>query len=77
MMMKSKIILPLFTIMTLTLALISSLYSVAWADSDKDFCYDQVGDGEFCFNTKQKCKHEQKDDDISESPCYNKDLTDQ
>ncbi len=58
-MMKGKIILPLVTIMTLTLALISSSYSVAWADSDKDFCYDQVGDDHFCFTTKQKCKHQQ------------------
>jgi len=72
-MMKSKIILPLVTIMTLTLALISSSYSVARADSDKDFCYDQVGDDQFCFNTKQKCKHEQKHDGIAESPCYNED----
>jgi hypothetical protein len=35
-MMKGKIILPLVTIMTLMLALISSSYCVAWADSDKD-----------------------------------------
>jgi len=42
-------------------------------DSDKDFCYDQVGDDQFCFNTKQKCKHEQKHDEIAESPCYNED----
>jgi hypothetical protein len=72
-MMKSQIIFPLVTIMTLTLALISSSYSVAWADSDKDLCYDQVGDDQFCFTTIQKCKPEQKHDEIAESPCYNED----
>jgi hypothetical protein len=43
----------------------------AWADTDKNYCYDQVGDGHGCFETKQKCKGEQKKDEIAESPCYN------
>jgi hypothetical protein len=49
--------------------------NAAWSDSDKDkdYCYDQVGDGHFCFNTKEKCRHEQNSDNIAESPCYNKD----
>lgn len=46
-----------------------------WAD-DKDYCYDQVGDGHKCFETKQKCRNEQKHDDIAESPCYNQDKPD-
>lgn len=44
-----------------------------WADSDKDFCYDQIGDDHFCFTTIQKCKHQQKHNEIAESPCYNED----
>ncbi len=73
--MNEKIILPLITIMTLVLTIISASVGLAWADSDpdKDYCYDQVGNGHFCFDTKQKCKQEQKHDDIAESHCYNKD----
>ena len=73
--MKNKIILPLVAIMTLTLAIIIISYNFAWADShsDKDYCYDQVGDGHFCFDTKQMCRQEKKHDEIAESHCYNKD----
>jgi len=73
--MKNKIILPLVAIMILTLAIIIISYNFAWADShsDKDYCYDQVGDGYFCFDTKLMCRQEQKHDEIAESHCYNKD----
>jgi hypothetical protein len=63
----------------LTVIVISSIYiltnsyNILFADSDKDFCYDQVGDGHFCFDTKEKCKHEQKHDEIAESHCYKED----
>jgi hypothetical protein len=62
-----------FAILILEMANIS--FNIAWSDSDKDkdYCYDQVGDGHFCFDNKQKCRHEQKQDEIAESPCYNKD----
>jgi hypothetical protein len=40
--------------------------------ADEDFCYDQVGDGHFCFHQRDTCKHEQRHDEIAESPCYNK-----
>ena len=56
-----------------TRRLVSTSYGVASADSDKHFCYDQVGDGHFCFENKNKCKYEQKHDEIAESPCYNED----
>ncbi|MGH9973949.1 MAG: hypothetical protein ACRD93_08640 [Nitrososphaeraceae archaeon] len=74
---KIKLILPLLTIMTMTLAVISISYNVARADShrDEDYCYDQVGDGHPCFDTKKECGHEQKNDEIAESPCYNQDRT--
>ena len=48
-------------------------FNVAW--SDKDWCYDQVGDGHPCFETEKKCKHEAKLDD-AESPCYDEDKED-
>lgn len=35
--------------------------------SHKNYCYDQVGDGHFCSDTKKECKHEQKHDDIAET----------
>jgi len=46
--------------------------SILFADSIKNYCYDQVGNGHFCFDTKKECKHEQKHDEIAETPCYNK-----
>jgi hypothetical protein len=47
--------------------------SMVLAYSDKDYCFDQVGDGHPCFDSKQKCRQEQKSDDIAESLCYNED----
>ena len=43
------------------------------ASADEDFCYDQAGDGHFCFHQRDTCKHEQRHDEIAETPCYNKD----
>jgi hypothetical protein len=71
-MMHAKITI-LVTIITLIFAITTGSLGLAWADSDKDYCYDQVGDGHFCFDTKEKCRHEEKHDDIAESHCYNKD----
>jgi len=33
------------------------------------------GSGHFCFETKKDCTHEQKQDNIAETPCYDKDRT--
>ena len=67
--------LSLVVVLILTLALVNTSYNIAWSnsDKDKDYCYDQVGDGHFCFTSKEKCRLEKKSDDIAESPCYNKD----
>jgi hypothetical protein len=43
--------------------------SCGWADSDKDYFFDEVGDGHPCFDTKEKC-NEQEKDEIPESPGY-------
>lgn len=55
------------------LAILSVSIPIAW--SDKDNCYDEAGSGHFCFDTQKNCKHEQRQDDIAETPCYNKDGT--
>lgn len=36
------------------------------ADSDKDFCYDQVGVGHICFEKEKRCEKAQKHDEIAE-----------
>ena len=69
--MNFKVIAPLITVLILSAIISVNSFNIAW--SDKDFCYDQVGDGHFCFETKKNCRHEQKQDEIAESPCYNKD----
>ena len=61
------------SLITLSIALISGNVASSDSDRDRDYCYDQVGDGHFCFDTKEKCRHEQKIDEVAESPCYNKD----
>ena len=70
-MLNSKLITAFAIIMIVTFA----MPSIVLADSDGDYCYDQVGDGHFCFDTKKECRHDQKNDQIAESPCYNKDRT--
>ncbi len=75
--MNSKLIAPLVTVLILSAIISVASYNIAWSkpDKDKDYCYDQFGDGHFCFDTKKKCRYEQKQDDIAKSPCYNKDRT--
>jgi hypothetical protein len=75
--MKYKLMIPFIVFAILILEMANISFNIAWSDSDrdKDYCYDQVGDGHFCFDSKQKCRHEQKQDEIAESPCYNRDRT--
>jgi hypothetical protein len=72
--MKVRITLSLVVVLVLTLAIISASYNFALSKpaTDKKYCYDQVGEHHFCFDTKEKCKHEQKHNDKAETPCYNK-----
>ena len=64
-----------FGIFMLIITTITNLgyLSIVNADRDKDFCYDQVGDGHFCFEKEKRCDKAQKHDEIAESPCYNQD----
>lgn len=68
-----KLLISLLLVTMLGLTTVS--YKIAWSDSDrdKDYCYDEVGDGHFCFYSKHHCRHNEKQDEIAESPCYNKD----
>jgi hypothetical protein len=52
-----------------------SIFSVSYLSSvtaDKDYCYDQVGDGHYCFVKEKKCEKVEKHNEIAESSCYNK-----
>ena len=40
------------------------------ANADIDFCYDQVGDGHYCYDKKAKCEIAIKVDSMAESFCY-------
>ncbi|MDP9306495.1 MAG: hypothetical protein M3O68_09165 [Thermoproteota archaeon] len=73
--MKMKLIIESITVIILIVALIDNLsyLSPVNADKDKDYCYDQVGDGHFCFEKENRCVKVQKHDEIAESPCYNRD----
>ncbi len=71
--MNVKVTALLTVIVISSMYILTNSYNILFADSDKDFCYDQVGDGHFCFDTKEKCKHEQKHDGIAESHCYKED----
>jgi len=53
--MMDRITLTLIVVLMRTLALVNTSYKIAWSKSnkDKDYCYDQVGDGHFCFNNKK------------------------
>lgn len=72
-MMNRKIIPYLVTVITLTSAVISTSYSVVQADSGKDYCYAQIGDGYIGFETKNKCNQGQQRDDTPESHSYKED----
>ena len=72
--MYTRVVAPLLTVLILSVVTSSITYNIGWAD--KDYCYDQVGDGRNCYETKQKCSIEKKYDDMAESPCYNRDLPD-
>jgi len=69
--MKNELIVLSLIVVTIIVAVTMTLYAWAVTVTVKNYCYDQVGDGHDCFETKQKCKAEQKKDEIAESPCYN------
>jgi hypothetical protein len=48
-------------------------WSLDSANADTVFCYDQVGDGHYCFDKKGKGEIANKADSIAESLCYDED----
>lgn len=62
-----------FQSIILLAAVVTLAYSLPIAystQSDKNFCFDKVGDEQFCFDTKKKYENQLKVDPIAESPCY-------
>ena len=53
-------------------ALFVSVFGISHdsANADIRFCYDQVGEGHYCFDKNGNCEIANKDDSEAESPCY-------
>jgi len=49
---------------------LSIVPNLSLEESVRGFCYDEVGDNEFCFNSEEDCNKSQKDNQIAESNCY-------
>jgi hypothetical protein len=60
-------------IVGILLILVSNTHNVVWGDSVSSFCYDKVGDDQFCFNSEDHCNEAQNSDQIAESHCYKED----
>jgi len=52
---------------------LSTVPNLALGESERGFCYDEVGDNEYCFNNQEDCNKSQKDNQIAESNCYKED----
>jgi len=57
-------------IVGILLILVSNSHNLAWGDSVSGFCYDEVGDDQFCFNNVDDCNKAQNSNQIAESHCY-------
>lgn len=63
-------------IMAITIAIailsfsIISLNYISSVNADSDYCYDEVGDGHYCFEKETICESAQRQDEIAESHCY-------
>jgi hypothetical protein len=57
------------TIVLLSYSIISINY-ISLVNAESDSCYDQVGDGHYCFQNEKRCESAQRQDEIAESPCY-------
>lgn len=68
--MNHRVIAVLILVAMASIIIVSNSLNIVSAD--EDFCYDEAGSGHFCFHQRDSCKHEQKHDEIAETPCYNK-----
>jgi len=71
--MNRKVSAILMLVAMASMAVVVNISNEVFADND--YCYDQAGNGHFCFHQIDTCKHQQGHDDIAETPCYNKDRT--
>jgi hypothetical protein len=60
----------LSTMISLLLFGLSIVPNLSLGESERGFCYDEVGDNEFCFKSEEDCNNSQKDNQIAESNCY-------
>ena len=68
-----RIRISLLSIMISLLLFGLSIVPKSLGESERGFCYDEVGDNEFCFNSEEDCNKSQKDNQIAESNCYKED----
>jgi hypothetical protein len=65
------------SLLSITISLLlfgpSIVPNLSSGESERGFCYDEVGDNEFCFNSEEDCNKSQKDNQIAESNCYEED----
>jgi len=52
---------------------LSVVHKLSWGESLSGFCYDVVGDNEYCFNNEEYCSKSQKGDQMAESNYYKED----
>ena len=65
-------IFAIITLVLLSVSILSLSYSSS-VNADSDYCYDQVGDGHYCFERENRCEKAQKHHEIAESPRYKED----
>jgi hypothetical protein len=39
---------------------LSVIHNLSWGESMSGFCYDEVGDNQFCFNNEKECNKKQR-----------------
>jgi hypothetical protein len=49
---------------------VSIVHNLSWGESMSGFCYDVVGDNQFCFNNEEDCNQAQKGNQMAETHCY-------
>ena len=57
-------------IVGIVLILVSNSHNLAWEYSVSSFCYDEVGDDQFCLHNEDDCNKAQNSNQIAESHCY-------
>jgi hypothetical protein len=56
----SEVKIRLAIILILAVVTIGSSYEIARVNAYKGYCYDQVGDGHYCYQKENRCEEAQK-----------------